>query len=53
MGKSGLSTTQKCAGEITVIADILGKWQLTTEIANHASTIENLSHAACDGRADI
>ncbi len=53
MGKSGLSTPQKCAGEITVIADILGKWQLKTEIANHISTIKSLSHAACDGRADI
>lgn len=53
MGKSGLSTPQKCAGEITVIADISGKWQVTTEIENHASTIESLSHAACDGRADI
>jgi hypothetical protein len=53
MGKSGLSTPEKCAGEIIISAGTSGKWQLKTEIANHTSQIKSLSHAACDGRADI
>jgi beta-lactamase superfamily II metal-dependent hydrolase len=53
MGKSGLSTPQKCAGEIAIIANNLGEWQLKTETTNHSAKIASLSHAACDGRADI
>lgn len=52
-GKSGLSTPQKCAGEIVIIANFLGEWQLKTETKNHSEKIASLSHAACDGRADI
>jgi beta-lactamase superfamily II metal-dependent hydrolase len=52
-GKSGLSTPQKCAGEITIIANNLGEWQLKTEATDHSAKIASLSHAACDGRADI
>jgi beta-lactamase superfamily II metal-dependent hydrolase len=53
MGKSGLSTSQKCAGEIVIIAENSGKWQLKTETTNHSEKIASLSRAACDGRADI
>jgi beta-lactamase superfamily II metal-dependent hydrolase len=53
MGKSGLSTPQKCAGEIAIVANNLGEWQLKTETTNHSAKIASLSHAACDGRADI
>jgi beta-lactamase superfamily II metal-dependent hydrolase len=53
MGNSGLSTPQKCAGEIAIVANNLGEWQLKTETTNHSAKIASLSHAACDGRADI
>ncbi len=53
MGKLGLSKPEKCAGETTITADVLGKWQLKTETENHARKIKSLSYAACDGRADI
>jgi beta-lactamase superfamily II metal-dependent hydrolase len=53
MGKSGLSTPQKCAGEIAIIAKNSGEWQLKTEATDHSAKIASLSHAACDGRAEI
>jgi beta-lactamase superfamily II metal-dependent hydrolase len=53
MGKSGLPTPEKCAGEITISANVSGQWQSKTEIANHARKIISLPYAACDGRADI
>ena len=53
MGKSGLSIPQKCAGEIAIIANNLGEWQLKTEATNHSAKIASLSHPACDGHADI
>jgi uncharacterized iron-regulated protein len=46
--KSGLAKSQKCAGEITIIADISGKWDLKTE-TDHSSEIKNCQYAACDG----
>lgn len=53
MGKSGLNTARKCAGEITILAKASGKWHLNTETVNHLSKIANFHHAACDGRAEI
>jgi hypothetical protein len=49
---AGLSEAKKCAGEITIVAEISGKWKLKTE-TNHLDNVANFSHAACDGRADI
>jgi len=52
MGKSGLTLSKKCAGEITVIADLSGTWELKTETA-HLSQIASCKYAACDGRGDL
>ena len=52
MGKSGLAKSQKCAGEITIIADVGGKWDLKTE-TDHSNEIKNFQYAACDGRSDF
>jgi hypothetical protein len=52
MGKSGLAKSQKCAGEITIIADVGGKWDLKTE-TDHLNEIKNCQYAACDGRSDF
>lgn len=53
MGKTGLHKPETCAGEITIVADISGTWNLKTETANHASKIASFAHAACAGRADL
>ncbi|MBW4695836.1 MAG: hypothetical protein KME27_29150 [Lyngbya sp. HA4199-MV5] len=53
MRKSGLRSSEKCAGEITIIADISGIWNLETEEVNHQNRIKSFNHAACDGRADL
>lgn len=52
MGRKGLPQQRKCAGEITITADISGSWSSTSE-TNHSNIIAQLSHAACLGRADI
>lgn len=53
MERTGLDKPKPCAGEITIIADISGKWKLKTEATNHPNTIASFAHAACDGRADL
>lgn len=53
MGKTGLPKPEPCAGEITIIADISGKWELKTETVDHPSKVASFTHAACDGRADL
>jgi len=50
--KSGLAKSQKCAGEIAIIADVSGKWDLKTE-TDHSNEIKNFQYAACDGRGDF
>jgi beta-lactamase superfamily II metal-dependent hydrolase len=49
----GLSTPKKCAGQITIIADISGQWTLKTETTDHHREVANFVCAACDGRADL
>ena len=51
MKKSGLSKQQKCAEEITIIAETSGQWNLKTE-TNHQDTISRLQYPACRGKAD-
>lgn len=53
MNKKGLSATEKCAGEITIIAEESGKWECKPEVQDHASVVANLPYAACDDRADL
>ena len=52
MDKKGLSSTEKCAGEITIIAEEFGKWTLQTE-TNHSNIVKNFDYAACTERADL
>lgn len=53
MGKSGLSSSEKCAGEITIVADISGSWEFQFEASDHPSKIASLTYAACMGRAEL
>ncbi|MFN6567826.1 hypothetical protein [Dendronalium sp. ChiSLP03b] len=51
MGKSGLPKQQLCAGEITILAETSGTWQLKTE-TNHENVISTLKYPACQGCID-
>jgi beta-lactamase superfamily II metal-dependent hydrolase len=53
MGNKGLSVAEKCAGEVTIIADISGSWELKVETSDHSSKVSSLAHAACIGRAEL
>jgi beta-lactamase superfamily II metal-dependent hydrolase len=53
MDKKGLSSTEKCAGEITIIAEESGKWTYKTESQNHAQVVANLPYAACERQANL
>jgi hypothetical protein len=53
MGKRGLSVTEKCAGTITVVADVVGIQEVKTEIEDHPAKIASVNYAACDRRADL
>lgn len=53
LDKKGLKKTEKCAGEITIVADISGTWKLKTETVDHPTKVASFTHAACDGRADL
>lgn len=53
MGKSGLTASEKCAGEITIVAEISGSWDLQVEATDHPSKIASLTYAACMGRAEL
>jgi hypothetical protein len=52
MDKSGLANQQLCAGEITIIAETSGNWNLKTQ-TKHADVVSQFKCAACDGRADL
>lgn len=52
MKKKGLDKQQKCAGEITIIAQTPGHWNLKTE-TNHEDIISQLQYPACRGKAEI
>jgi len=51
--RQGLANTEKCAGEITIVAEISGSWELVTETVDHQSKVRSLTYAACDDRADL
>jgi beta-lactamase superfamily II metal-dependent hydrolase len=53
MGNKGLSVAEKCAGEVTIIADTSGSWELKVETSDHSSKVSSLAHAACIGRAEL
>jgi beta-lactamase superfamily II metal-dependent hydrolase len=55
MEKSGLSPSEadKCAGEITIVAETSGTWKLKTEIDPHKTQVASFKCAACDGRGDF
>ena len=46
MDKKGLSSTEKCAGEITIIAEDSGKWTLKTE-TQHPDIVKGFDYAMC------
>ena len=52
MSKSGLAKQQLCAGEITILAETSGKWQLRTE-TDHENVISTLKYPACKGLIDV
>jgi beta-lactamase superfamily II metal-dependent hydrolase len=52
MDKKGLSSTEKCAGEITITAEDSGKWTLKTE-TKHSDVVKNFNYAACTEGADL
>jgi beta-lactamase superfamily II metal-dependent hydrolase len=52
MKNKGLSSTEKCAGEITIIAEESGKWKLKTE-TKHSDVVRGFNYAACTERADL
>jgi beta-lactamase superfamily II metal-dependent hydrolase len=47
----GLFKVEKCAGEITIVAETSGKWNLKTE-TDHKIKVASFN-AACDGRGDF
>jgi hypothetical protein len=53
MGNKGLSVTEKCAGEIAIIADTSGSWELKVETPDYLSKVSSFAHAACIGRAEF
>ena len=55
MGKSGLSSSEskKCAGEITIVAEISGQWKLKTEVNPHNEQVKIFKYAACNGHGDL
>ena len=46
MKKSGLAKQQLCAGEITILAETSGNWDLRTQ-TNHKDVISTLPYPAC------
>jgi len=52
MKNKGLSSTEKCAGEITIFAEEFGKWTLQTE-TKHSDVITGFGYAACTERAKL
>ena len=52
MEKSGLPQQKLCAGEITILAQTSGNWELKTE-TEHQKVIEDIKYAACQNRLDL
>lgn len=52
MNRSGLQQEQKCAGEITILANISGEWNIKTETI-HKEIIAQLDYPACQGKAEL
>jgi beta-lactamase superfamily II metal-dependent hydrolase len=52
MGRAGLPAPLPCAGDISILADTSGKWELKTE-TNHAVVISGVPYAACENRAEL
>lgn len=52
MGKIGLPNKLPCAGDITVIAETSGNWDVQTQ-TDHSLIVGRMEYAACEGRADI
>jgi beta-lactamase superfamily II metal-dependent hydrolase len=53
MDKKGLSFPEKCAGEVTIVAETSGVWELKVETTDHPSKVSSFSHSACIGRAEL
>lgn len=53
LDKKELKKTEKCAGEITIVADISGQWEVKTETSDHLRKVSSFAHAACIGRAEL
>ena len=52
MKNKGLSSTKKCAGEITITAEDSGEWTHKTE-TNHPNIVKDFNYAACTEGADL
>lgn len=52
MGRQGLPASQPCAGDIVILAESSGEWEMLNR-AEHVQHLESILHAACCGRADL
>lgn len=52
MGKSGLPDSQPCAGDIIILAEHSGKWEMKNR-KEHIRYLESIPQAACCGRAEL
>ncbi|MDY6867977.1 MAG: hypothetical protein SVT56_08745 [Chloroflexota bacterium] len=52
MGKSGLPASQPCAGDIVIVAQPSGKWEMKNR-EEHIQHLESIPYAACCGRTDL
>jgi len=52
MGKSGLPTRRPCAGDVVILADDSGRWEMLFA-AEHEKTIRSIERAACEQRAEL
>lgn len=52
MGKSGLDKRQACGGNIVIIADTSGDWEIENQVA-HSKLIQTFSRAACLDKAEL
>lgn len=53
MDKKGLPSPEKCAGEITIVTEMSGVWELKVETSDHSSKVSSFSYPACMGRAEL
>ncbi|MEA5535016.1 hypothetical protein [Crocosphaera sp. XPORK-15E] len=52
MNRSGLKEKKLCAGEITILANISGEWNIRTETI-HNNIIAQLDYPACQGKLEL